>query len=61
MIMNKTGTNIFIQEDCKVKTSDGINGKLCNIKGSSIQTGQAIQLISDTIMKIESNLNERKK
>ena len=50
-----------MQDEHKIKTSDGILGRICNIKGTSSQTAQALQYISDAIIRVETNLNGVKK
>jgi len=52
-IKEKTGTVIKIQEDNKAKTYDNLNAKILTLEGTPSQNCQALQIISDTIIKIE--------
>jgi len=44
-------------QDEKVKNSDGIFGRICNLKGTPQQNAVALQNISEMIIKFECNLN----
>ena len=50
---------IFFQynEDSKINTSEGVLGRVCNIKGTPDQNSNALLLITDMIIKLEKSLN----
>lgn len=60
-IMNKSGSMINFQkeynDDFKINTSEGVLGRICNLKGKPEQNSVAMQLISEMIIKLESSLN----
>ena len=70
LITNKSGSSVVVhvisfelkQEENKIKTYDNLNGKILTIKGTPSQNAQALQIISETLIKIEPIfIGDRKK
>jgi len=67
-IMEKTETRITFETEVfynlmkqnTIKNHDGVVGRICNIKGTPQQIGNAIKIISENIIKLETNLSDIK-